>query len=64
MPYRVEVPAVAPDPPLLGEYRTDITFLGYIYRSMDWGGFIGLENAGTTCTWPIETLRRASSTQN
>lgn len=58
--YGVAVPAVASDPPLLEEHH-NTTLLGYINLSMNWGGFLGLENADCDSTWPLDTLRNAAN---
>ena len=57
--YGVPVPAASEDPPLLEE-RHGTTFLRYLEIALDWGGFPGLEHAGTH-TWPLSGMRRASA---
>ena len=58
--YGVAVPAIAPDPPLLEEHH-NTTLLEYIDLSMNWGGFLGLENTDSDSTWPLNTLRNAAN---
>lgn len=58
--YGVPVPAANEDPPLLEE-RHGTTFLSYLGIALNWGGFPGLEHAGTGHTWPISGMRRAAA---